>query len=128
MRPVALLEHQTSETMSCCGSEAGRTANESLVHDGQLEKVLGQGAGLEVIVVGLADATQEAHRSRPAKLKFQHGQHEALGLENLVDGISAVDHVDNLLHRGAVDLFVLCGNEYGRRSNQLELAQRHHFA
>ena len=114
--------------MSTSGNEAGRAADESLVHDGHLDEVLGQSANLVVIVVGLADPPQEAHRAGPPKLPLQHREHEALRLHDLLHGVAPVDHVDNLLQRRAVDLFVLGSEQNCRSTDELELAKRYDLA
>ena len=102
---------------------AGRAAHEALVHDGDLQEVFGQSAGLQVVVVRLADAAKEAHGPGPPQLKVQHAQHEALGLENLVDAVARIHHVDDLLNRRTVDLFVFGGDEESGGANELKLSE-----
>lgn len=114
--------------MSASRDVARRRTHEALVHDGDLQEVLGQRARLQIVIIGLADATQEAHRARPAQLKLQHAEHEALRLEDLVDRVATVDHVDDLTHRRAVDLLVLGGHEDGRGADELQLAERDDLA
>ena len=108
--------------------EARRAADEALVHDGHLEKVLCERARLEVVVVRLADPAQKAHRAGPAEVELEHAEHEALGLEDLVGGVAAVDHVLNLLHGRAVDFLILGRHKDGRRAHELQLAERDDLA
>ena len=68
--------------------EARSAADEALVHDGDLQEIFGQGPRLQVIVVRLADAAEEAHGTRPSKLEVQHAQHETLSLENLIHAVA----------------------------------------
>lgn len=110
--------------MSTGGEEAWRAGDKAFIHDGDLEEILGQSTGLQVVVISLADASEEAHRPGPAELKLKHGEHEALCLENLLCAVSSVDHVHDFVNRWAVDLFVLGSNEQRSSANQLKLAQR----
>ena len=126
--PVSLLEHEPSQTMCAGGDEAGRTADEALVDDAGLEKVLCKGAGIQVVIVGLGDPTQEAHGTGPAKLELEHAEHEAFGLLDLVHGVATVDHVHHLRDRGRVDLLVLGRDQQRRRADELQLAERHDLA
>lgn len=105
--------------MRASGEEAGRRGHKSLVHDGELEKVLGQRTRIQVVVISLADSAQEAHWAGPAELKVEHAKHEALSLENLLGGVAIVNHEDDFIHRRAVDFLVLGCNEQGRRANEL---------
>ena len=114
--------------MSTSGQEAGWTTDKTFVHDGDFEKVLCQRPALEVIVVCLTDSSQKAHRAGPTQLELQHAEHEALGLEDLVNGIAAINHVDDLLNGRAVDLFILGGDEDRGSSYKLEFAKRDDFA
>lgn len=105
--------------MSTCGDETGWTANKALIHDGNFEEVFGQCSCLKIVVVGFTDPPEEAHGTGPAKLELQHAEHEPFGFEDFIDGVTTVNHVDDFLHRRAVDLFVLGCHEDGCRSNQL---------
>lgn len=117
--PSAFLEHVTSQAVSTSGEEAGRTADETLIHEGDLEKVFGQGPCFEVVVVSFADTTQERHWPGPSELELQHAKHETLSLEDLFDGVATVNHVDNLLDRRAVDLFVFRRDEQRSGTDEL---------
>lgn len=123
-RPVALPEHQAGEAVGTGSEEAGRAADKALVHDGDLEEVLGKGARLNAVVVGLADAAKEAHRTWPAKLEIQHAEHETLRLQDLLDSEASIDHVHDLLNRRTVNLLVLGRHENGCGTDELELAKR----
>jgi len=109
--------------VSTGGQEAGRTADETLIHEGDLEEVFRQGSCLEVVVVSFADTTQERHWPRPSELELQHAKHETLSLEDLFDGVATVDHVNNLLNRRAVYFFVLRRDEQSSGTDQLKFAE-----
>ena len=126
--PVTLLQHQASKAVSTSSEIAGRAADESLIHDGNLQEILGQSSGLEIIVVGLADTSKKAHWSRPAKLKLEHGEHEAFGLQDLIDRVTTINHVDDLIDGRAVDLLIFRRNEDSSGTDQLELAQGDNLA
>lgn len=125
--PLALVEHQASQAVRTSGSEARVAANEAFVANGNLQEVFGKSPGFEIIVVGLADTSEEAHRSRPAKAVSKDTEHEALGLEDLFLGVAVVDHVNNLLDGRAVDLFILGSKEESSGANQLELSHGNHL-
>lgn len=95
--PIAFAKHHPSEAVSTCCDERRWAANKTLIHDRDLEEVLRKRPGLEIVVICFAYPPQEAHRPWPAKLKLQHGEHETLGLENLVCGIASVHHKCNLV-------------------------------
>lgn len=59
---------------------------------------------------------------------MEHAKHEALCLQDLVNRISTVHHVDNFLDRRTVNLFILGGDEDSSRADQLQLAQGYNFA
>src|SRR5690554_6290449 len=80
--PVTLAEHMPCKAMCASCQKARRTANKSLIDNGDLQKVLGQRPGLNVVVIGLADSTQKAHGTRRTKLKLEHRQHESFSLED----------------------------------------------
>ena len=113
----------------CTSSSVARwTTQEALVHDGDLEEVLGQSSRLEIVIIGFADPPQKAHRTWPSELELQHAKHESLGLEDLIDRIAVVDHVDDFLDRWTVDLLVLGSNEDGSGTDKLKLAERDDLA
>ena len=68
--------------------EARSAADEALVHDGDFQEILGQSPRLQVVVVRLADAAEEAHGAGPSQLEVQHAQHETLSLENLIHAVA----------------------------------------
>ncbi len=84
--------------MSTRSQKARQTADEALVHDGNLKEVLGKRSRLQVIVIRLANSPQEAHWTGPSELELEHAKHEAFGLEDLIDRVAAIDHVNNLLN------------------------------
>lgn len=84
--------------MRAGSQEARRRRNKSLVHNRKLQKVLGKGSRVQVIVIRFADPAQEAHGAGPSQFKVEHAEHKALRLENLFGGVAIVHHVDNLLH------------------------------
>ena len=108
--------------------EAGGTADETFIHDRNFEEVFGKRSCLQVIVIRLANAAQETHWAGPSKFELQHGKHKSFRLQDLVDGVAAVDHVHNLLNRRTVDLLVFGGNENGCCSHELQFAKGDHFA
>lgn len=114
--------------MSASGQEARRTTDEAFIQDGNFEKILGQGPSLEVIVIRFADAAEEGHWAGPSELELQHAEHEAFSFEDLLDRVATVDHVDDFLDRGAIDLFVFGGNKQRSRTDQLEFAKGDNFA
>lgn len=126
--PFTLTKHEACKAVSASSGEAGCASDKTLVHDGDFKEVLGQSPGLEVVVVSLADAPKEAHRAWPSKLELQHAEHEALGLQDFVLGVAVVDHVDDLLDRRAVDLFVFGGKEDGSCTDELKLAEGNNLA
>ena len=126
--PVTLLQHGTGEAVGTGSNIAGWATDEALIHNSYLQEILRQGSGLQIIIVRLANASKETHRSRPSELKLQHAKHEAFGLQNLIDGVTSIHHVDDLVYGRTIDLFVLGSNEYSGGANQLELAQRDNLA
>jgi hypothetical protein len=103
--------------------EASRATNEALVHDGNLQKVLGKRASFKIIVVSFTDSAQEAHGPRPAQLKLEHAQHEPFGFEDLIDRVASIDHINDLLHRWAIDLLVFSSNENSSRAYKLQFSK-----
>lgn len=114
--------------MSASSNIARWASNESLIHNGNLQEILCQGSSLQIIIIGLADASEKAHGSRPAKLELQHAEHEAFGLQNLIDCIASIDHVNNLINRRAVDLLIFRSDKDCSGPDQLELAQGDYLA
>jgi hypothetical protein len=86
--PIPLAQEQTGDAVRPGREEARRGAHEALVHDGDLEEILGQGPRLKVVVVRLADATEEAHGTGPPQLEVQHAQHETLSLEDFIHTVA----------------------------------------
>lgn len=121
--PGSLSKHHSGKAMSTGSDKTRRAAHEALIHDGNLQEVLGERSSFQIIVVRLAHFTQEAHRTRPSEFKLQHAQHEAFGLEDLIGSVASVDHVDDLAHGGAVDLLIFGSDEDRRRADELQLAQ-----
>jgi len=64
--PVTLVQHHASQAVSTGSGEARDTIDKAFVAKGNLQEVLGEGPGFQVIIVGLADASEEAHRTWPA--------------------------------------------------------------
>lgn len=126
--PVPFLQHHPGQTVRASSSEAGWAPQEAFVHDCNLQEVFRQGSSLEVVVVGLADTSQETHWTWPTQLELQHAEHEAFGLEDLIDGVPTIDHVNDLLDRRTIDLFVLGSDEDGSGANELQFTERHNLA
>lgn len=126
--PVALSEHHPSETVSPGSCETGWTADESFVHDGNLQKVLGQCPRFKIVIVGLADPSEETHWARPPEFELKHAEHEAFGLEDLIHRVAAIDHVHNLLDGWTIDLFVFGCDKNSSGTNKLQLAKRYNLA
>lgn len=126
--PRTLSQHQARKAVGTGGDEARGATDITLVHDGDFQEILSKRTSLQVVVISLADLAQETHRARPSQLKLEHAQHEALSLEDLVHAIPAIHHVDDLLDRRTVDLFVLGSDEDCSGSHKLELAQRDNLA
>lgn len=80
--------------------EAGRSGYEALIHDGQFQEVLGDSTCLEIVIISLADASEETHGTRPAEIIVENVKHESLRLEDLVLGVASIDHVKYLCHSG----------------------------
>lgn len=121
--PVSLVEHLTGQAVSSGSGKAGRGGHKALVHDGELEEVLGDSTSLQVVLISLADAAKKAHRARPSEIEVEDGEHEALGLQNFVNGVAAIDHVDNLLDGRRSDLFILGSDKDGSSTDQLQLSE-----
>lgn len=113
----------SGETVRSRSEKAWRAPNEPLIHDSDLQEILCQRSGLKIIIVGLADSSQEAHRSGPTKFIVQHRKHKSLRLENLFCGITIVDHVHNLVNRRAVDLLILGGDKQRCSPDKLKLSE-----
>lgn len=107
--------------MSTSSDVAGRACNKALIHESYLKEILGEGTRLQIIVIRLANPSQETHGSRPAQLKVKHTKHEPLGLKNFVDRVATVNHVYYLLNRGTIDLFVFSCNKDSGCADKLEL-------
>lgn len=122
--PVTLSKDEARQAVCTGCREAGRRRNEALIHDCNLKEVLGKSSRVQVIVVSLADSSEEAHRSGPAELEMEHAQHESLSLGDFVGCIATVNHVHNLLQGRTVDLLVLGSNEHGCCPNELKFSNR----
>lgn len=109
--------------MSATSDIARWASDKSFIHDGNLQEVLRQCTSLQIIVISLADSTEEAHRTRPSKLELKHAKHVSFSLQDLINRITSINHVYNLLDRWAIDLFVLGSNKDGSGTNQLKLTQ-----
>lgn len=126
--PIALFEHHPSKTVGSSRCETRWTTDKSFVHDGNFKKVLGQCSSFKIVVIGLADPPEEAHWARPPEFELKHAEHEAFGLEDLIHGVAAIDHVYNLLDGWTIDFFVLGRNKDSSGTNKLQLAKRYNFA
>lgn len=109
--------------MRSSSQEARNASDEPLIHEGDLQEVLCQCAGLDIVVVSLADAAEETHGTWPSEFKLEHGEHEALSLQDLLDRIASVDHVCDFLDGWTVDLLVLGSDIDSCGSDELELSQ-----
>ena len=122
--PITLVEHHASQAVCASSGETRGAIDKTFVADGNLQEVFGKSPGLKIVVIGLTDTSQETHWPRPAKLKAKHGEHEPFSLENLVHGVTIIDHINNLLDRGAVDLLILGSKEESSCADQLKLSYR----
>ena len=95
--PETFPEHQSGKTMRSSGSVTWYAPDESFIHNGYLKEVFGKRSGLKIVVIGLADAAEEAHWAREAQFEMQHAQHESLCLKDLIDVVTAINHVHDLL-------------------------------
>jgi hypothetical protein len=104
-------------------TEARRCGNEAFIHDGQLQEVLGDSTGLQIIIVGLANASEETQRTRPAEVIVENVQHESFRLQDLVHSIASIDHVVDLRDGGSLYLFILGGNVNSSSTDQLQFSE-----
>lgn len=91
-----------------------------MVDDGHLQEVLGNGSGLNVVAVGLGDASEEVDRVGVGEVEADHLKNVALRLEDLLLLVAAIGHEQEVLHRRADDLFVLGGNEESGDADELK--------
>ena len=120
--PSTLVVDHAGHAVGAGGSQAWWSANESLIHHGDLEQVLGHRADRVVVVVGLADGAEERHWAWVTQLPVQTREHEGLSLLDLLSGVSLIDHEHHLGHGWRIDLLVLGSNEEGGSTDELKLA------
>lgn len=99
-------------------------SHKSFIHNSEFEKVFGQCAGVQIVVIGFTNSAQEAHWAGPAELKVEHTKHEALSLQNFFRGVAIVNHEDDFVHRRAINFLVLGGNEQCCGADQLQFSDR----
>lgn len=109
--------------MSSSRGKAGRGRHKALVHNCELQEILGDSTSLQVVLISLADAAKEAHGARPSEIEVKDGEHEALGLQDFINSVAAIDHVDDLLDGRRSDLFILGSDEDGSSTDQLQLSE-----
>lgn len=91
-----------------------------------LDEEFANGSSLNVVPIRFADSSEEVQWVGVGHVKADSVEHVSLRLDDLLDAVTAVGHVQEVGDRGADDLFVLCRDEQCRQANKLELDQRDH--
>lgn len=125
--PDTTVEHQAGQIHGSSSNLAGGELHEAVVKQGNLHEVLADGAGLDVIVVRLGDASEKVHGVGVAKVVFQGAQDKTLGTEDFRLAEAVVGDALEVFNVGGEDLFVLGGNEHGSDADQLEVIELHHL-
>ena len=110
-RPLATLQDLPGEPHGRCCDEGWGVVQQAVIHERDLHKVLGNGACLDIIVVGFGNAAQEVHGRRIAQVKVEDLEHVSLSPQDLFIGIAAVCDVHKVLDRGAEHFLVFGRNK-----------------
>src|SRR5690242_21822230 len=94
-----------------------------MVEAADLEQVLAECAGLDVVVVGFGYSAEEVHGVGVAQIIVQSGKNKALSTEDLLLGEAIIGNMAEVLDVGGKDLLVFGGNEHGGDTNQLKAVE-----
>ena len=81
--PFAAIEHKTREVHGCSGNVTGAVGHEAVVEKADLQQVLADRPGLDMIVIRLGDTAQEVHGIGIAQVVIQRAENETFGTKNL---------------------------------------------
>ena len=84
--------------------------------------LLGESVGGGLHTPGLAGPPEEVERQRTAQVEVEDGQNPDLHLQDVSLGVGPVGDVDEVLHLGSVDFFVLSSDQHRGHTHELELA------
>ena len=90
-----------------------------------LEKVLGDGSDMDIVVIRLTDTSQEVDRVRVAHVPVQRLEDVTLCLENLYFSVRRVSAVEEVCGTWSNDFLNLRGDEHACNADELELGQRY---
>lgn len=126
--PLATLQHSTGKVHGSGGDVTGRVLQEAVVEAANLEKVFAESTGLDVVVVGLGDATKEVHGVGVGQVVVQSTKDETLSLEDLGLSEAIVGDVLEVLDVGREDFLVLRSNEHGSDTDKLKAVELDNLA
>lgn len=109
--PGTTLEHDAGEPHAGSGDLGKVVGHEGGVDEGNLTKVLGDGARLGAVLIGLAGTTKEGHGSGMTEVTTNDVVDVNLGLVDLLGGVGVVAHIEIVVDRGSMGLLVLGGGE-----------------
>ena len=126
--PLTTLKDSTGKVHGGSSDMARRVLEEAVVETANLKQILAESAGLDVVVVGLGDTTEEVHGVGVGEVVVQGTKDEALGLEDLGLGEAIIGDVLEVLDVGREDFLVLGSDEHGGDTDELEAVELDNLA
>lgn len=126
--PLATLEHGTGQVHSRGGDVTRGVLEEAVVEAANLEEVLAESTGLNVVVVGLGDTTEEVHGVGVGEVIVESTEDKTFGLEDLGLGEAIIGDVFEVLDVWRKDLLVLGGDEHGGDTDKLKAVELDNLA
>lgn len=121
--PSASLKNLAGQVHGTSSDLTWKVLHEAVVEKGNLHKVLSESTGLDIVVIGLGDTSQEVHWVWVAQVVVECGKNVTLGAEDLLLSESIVGDMTEVLNVWRQDLLVLGRNEHGSDTNELETVE-----
>jgi hypothetical protein len=125
--PLRMVQDITSEIHSGSSDMALFVMQESMIHKTDFHEVLSKGSGLNVVVVGFRDTSQEVHRVWEAQIILESRQGISFGAQDFINGEAVVGDVNEVANMWREDFLVLGCDEHGGDTDELQFVQRDDF-
>ena len=102
---------------------ARAVGHEAVVKQADLHQVLAEGTRLNIVVVGLGDATKEVHRVGIAEIIVKSAEDESLGAEDFRLAEAIIGDMTEVGNMGREDFLVFGRDEHGSNADQLQTIQ-----
>lgn len=123
--PFTTVQYLSRQPTRSSSQDRRWVLHEATIYASHFHKVLCDGSAVDIILVGLANATKEVDWVGVGQIVANHLKHVSFRLEDLFVSVAAIGHVQEGRDGRADNLFVFGSDEKSSDTDELELDERY---